>query len=92
LELGLDGVVLKVDNMDEVIKLKVFLSQFFSKVSLVFTKPLPVYNGHAALLTNTSNVSYAYERLLPVTAYFFIWLHDLPNVCFLSPFNDSGLF
>jgi hypothetical protein len=23
---------------------------------------------------------------------FFIWLHDLPNVCFLSPFNDSGLF
>jgi hypothetical protein len=41
-----------------------------SKIPLVFTKPLAVYNDHAALLSNTSNVSYAYKRLLLVTAYF----------------------
>ncbi|KQK23411.1 hypothetical protein BRADI_1g73220v3 [Brachypodium distachyon] len=41
LEQGLDGVVLKVENMDDIIKLKVFYHNYF-QTSLVFSKLMSV--------------------------------------------------
>jgi hypothetical protein len=73
LEQGLDGVVLKVDDMDDIIKLKVFITNPFNVPLCLTTKPLLVYDGPVVL--NTIVVLYLYVSVQePTSSYCLLFI------------------
>jgi hypothetical protein len=73
LEQGLDGVVLKVDDMDDIIKLKVFITNPFNVPLCLTTKTLLVYDGPVVL--NTIVVLYLYVSVQePTSSYCLLFI------------------